>query len=70
MVTVLNHIPYFAPVLIMFYQHKQEQADEVKKKFAGDSRSDHIALLRAYQVKVYICGVTTTVTVHSGHKTN
>ena len=54
----------------MFYQHKQEQADEVKKKFAGDSRSDHIALLRAYQVKVCICGVTTTVTVHSGHKTN
>ena len=30
-------------------QHKQEQADEVKKKFSGDSESDHIAFLRAFR---------------------
>ena len=31
-------------------QHKQEEADEVKRKLAEESRSDHIALLRAYEV--------------------
>ena len=34
-------------------QHKQEEADEVKRRFAEDSRSDHIALLRAFEVRVY-----------------
>ena len=34
----------------IFIQSKQQEADEVKKAFAGDSRSDHIALLRAYEV--------------------
>ncbi len=27
-------------------------ADAIKKEFAGDSRSDHIALLRAYKVGI------------------
>ena len=31
-------------------QHKQEEADACKRRFAGDSRSDHIALLRAFEV--------------------
>ena len=30
-------------------QHKQEEADRVKQKFAGDSESDHIALFRAFE---------------------
>ena len=32
------------------FQHKQEEADACKRRFAQDSRSDHIALLRAFQV--------------------
>lgn len=32
------------------FQHKQEEADACKRRFAEDSRSDHIALLRAFQV--------------------
>ncbi len=31
-------------------QNKQEEADAVKKRFAGDSQSDHIALLNAFKV--------------------
>ena len=31
-------------------QSKQEEADEVKRRFAGNTRSDHIALLNAYKV--------------------
>ena len=33
-------------------QHKQEEADEVKRKLAEESRSDHIALLRAFEVQI------------------
>ena len=40
--------------MCMFAQGKQEEADEVKRKFAGDSRSDHIALLNAYKVHVFL----------------
>ena len=31
-------------------QHKQEEADEMKRRFAEETRSDHIALLRAFEV--------------------
>ena len=41
---MLNHCVYVCA------QNKQEEADEVKRRFAGDSRSDHIALLNAYKV--------------------
>ena len=34
----------------VWVQHKLDEADEIKRKFAGDTRSDHIALLRAYNV--------------------
>ena len=34
----------------MCLQSKQKEADEVKKRFAGEYRSDHIALLRAFRV--------------------
>ena len=34
----------------MSLQHKQEEADEVKRKLAEESRSDHIALHRAFEV--------------------
>ena len=37
-------------VTVCVLQHKQEEADEVKRKFAQESRSDHIALLKAYEV--------------------
>ena len=40
----------FLCVFSLFMQSKQKEADVVKKEFAGDSRSDHIALLRAYEV--------------------
>lgn len=36
------------PFLVL--QHKQQEADALKKRLAGNTRSDHIALLRAYQV--------------------
>ena len=35
---------------LQYMQNKQEEADEVKRRFAGKSRSDHIALLNAYKV--------------------
>ena len=40
--------------MCIFAQGKQEEADEVKRKFAGDSRSDHIALLNAYKVHIFL----------------
>ena len=36
--------------VVVLLQHKQEEADEVKRKFAEETRSDHIALLRAFEV--------------------
>ena len=47
-------------------QHKQEEADEVKRKLAEESRSDHIALLRAYEVHTkYIQHTLLWSVVHS-----
>ena len=40
-------------VTVCVLQHKQEEADEVKRRFAQESRSDHIALLKAYEVHVH-----------------
>ena len=37
------------------FQHKQEEADEMKRKLAEESRSDHVALLRAFEVHVHVC---------------
>ena len=49
-------------------QHKQEEADEVKRKLAEESRSDHIALLRAYEVHTkyitYTSIVCCALTIH------
>ena len=49
---IINNYVYTC--MCMFAQGKQEEADEVKKKFAGDSRSDHIALLNAYKVFLHL----------------
>ena len=48
-------------VVLLLLQHKQEEADEVKRKFAEETRSDHIALLRAFEVYT----VLTTTIVHT-----
>ena len=42
---------YFSLFLLLLWQHKQEEADRVKKGFAGDSQSDHIAFLNAFMVR-------------------
>ena len=43
-------------MIICVFQHKQEEADEVKRKLSEESRSDHIALLRAFEVHT-LCDV-------------
>lgn len=44
---------YISTFTVVYYlQYKQEEADALKRRFAGDTRSDHIALLRAFQVSV------------------
>lgn len=37
---------------MVFLQNKQEEADRVKKEFAGSSQSDHIAFLNAFRVNL------------------
>ncbi len=51
-------------------QHKQEEADAVKRRFAGDTRSDHLALLGAFQVRMntyseYTVCVVLVATLHA-----
>ena len=37
-------------VFNFFLQGKQKEAEQARIRFAGDTRSDHIALLNAFQV--------------------
>lgn len=37
----------------MYFQGKQKEAEQARLRFAGDTRSDHLALLNAFQVNVY-----------------
>ena len=34
----------------LFLQGKQKEAEQARIRFAGDTRSDHLALLNAFQV--------------------
>jgi ATP-dependent RNA helicase DHX36 len=45
--TIAGSLGFKEPFVIPL--HKQEEADEVKRRFAEESRSDHIALLRAFE---------------------
>ena len=36
--------------VLMVFQHKEKEADLARKRFAGESRSDHIAYYNAYKV--------------------
>jgi len=34
----------------LYWQGKQKEAEKARSKFAGETRSDHLALLNAFQV--------------------
>ena len=51
--SIFNFCRSLVSTFLMYFQGKQKEAEQARLRFAGDTRSDHLALLKAFQVNVY-----------------